>query len=324
MAKDATGNGHDGTVVGDVSSGTDTVGTCGVFNGGYIQVPSSTDLDLDAPFTINVWIKTDPTALPNTNVIISKKDDDGSDSDYYLLAGNDTGLQWYGQYGDTQGENNPGAYLSLSDSWNMVTEVNDGSNMLIYDNAELLDSEAQPSTPLTAGSGNVLIGSYIQSGSSSFFKGKMADLRIYNNALSADDIKALYNTNSYSDKIVLQIDNPDMTVDGVQQEIDPGRGTSPTTIEDRTVVPIVAIIDAMGGTVAWDGTDQERHYHPQRKHYQDGAGRYHRLRQRNGGDYGRSGHLDQRPDDGSPAVRGRTAGLQCPVGSIHLADHPAI
>jgi hypothetical protein len=254
VGNDATGN-YNGTVVGDVSSGSDpTMGTCGVFNGGFIQVPSSTALDLDGPFTISVWIKTDPTALPNGNAIISKKDDNGSDSDYFLITNNDTGIQWYGQYGDTSGQDNTSGYLYLSDSWNLVTEVNDGTNMLIYDNAQLSDSESVPSTPMTTGSGNMLIGSYIQSGASAFFKGKMADLRIYNYALSSDQIKAQYNTNSYSDKIVLQIDNPDMTVDGVQQEIDPGRGTEPTTIDDRTVVPIVAIIDAMGGSVAWDGT----------------------------------------------------------------------
>jgi hypothetical protein len=196
VGKDATSNGHDGTVVGDVSAGTDTQGPCGVFNGGFIQVPSSTALDLDGPFTISAWIKTDPAAQPNGNAIISKKDDDGSYSDYFLLAINDSTIQYYGQYGDTEAGNNSGLSFSLSDNWNLVTEVNDGTNMLLYVNAELLDSQTQPSTPLTAGNGNVLIGGYNQSGSSSFFRGKMTDLRIYNTALGFDEIKALYNTKS--------------------------------------------------------------------------------------------------------------------------------
>jgi hypothetical protein len=257
IGKDATGNGHDGTVVGDVSSGTDTQGPCGVFNGGFIQVPSSTALDLDGPFTISVWVKTDPAAQPNNNGIISKQDStDTSEDDYYLEVENDTNLRYYGIYGPSADEEGNYASLnfSLSDSWTLVTEVCDGSNMLLYANADLVDSQSQPSDPLVATDGQVAIGAYTMSASTGFFRGKMTDLRIYNRALSSDEIKAIYNTNSYNDKIVLKIDDPNMTVDGVQQEIDPGRGTEPTTIDDRTVVPIVAIIDAMGGNVAWDGT----------------------------------------------------------------------
>lgn len=57
--------------------------------------------------------------------------------------------------------------------------------------------------------------------------------------------------------IVLQIDNPNMSVNGKIQEIDPGRGTTPIVISSRSMVPIRAIVEAMGGTVGWDnGTEQ--------------------------------------------------------------------
>lgn len=52
--------------------------------------------------------------------------------------------------------------------------------------------------------------------------------------------------------LTMEIGNPMMTVNGVEQEIDPGRGTSPVIIENRTLVPIRAIVEALGGTVAWD------------------------------------------------------------------------
>ena len=54
--------------------------------------------------------------------------------------------------------------------------------------------------------------------------------------------------------ITLQPNNPYMTVNGVQQEIDPGRGTKPVIIPKwgRTVVPIRAIVEALGGTISWD------------------------------------------------------------------------
>ena len=57
--------------------------------------------------------------------------------------------------------------------------------------------------------------------------------------------------------IVLQIDNPYMSVNGKKQEIDPGRGTTPIVVSARTMVPIRAIVEAMGGTVEWDNSTQQ-------------------------------------------------------------------
>lgn len=56
--------------------------------------------------------------------------------------------------------------------------------------------------------------------------------------------------------ITLQIGNPMMTVDGTEQEIDPGRGTVPVIENDRTLLPVRAVVEAMGGAVAWDEETQ--------------------------------------------------------------------
>lgn len=57
--------------------------------------------------------------------------------------------------------------------------------------------------------------------------------------------------------IKLQIDNPVMRVNDAETEIDPGRGTVPVIIGGRTLVPIRAIIEALGGIVGWDGEKSE-------------------------------------------------------------------
>ena len=57
--------------------------------------------------------------------------------------------------------------------------------------------------------------------------------------------------------IILQLDNPIMSVNGGNQEIDPGRGTAPIIISNRSMVPIRAIVEAMGGSVAWDGSESK-------------------------------------------------------------------
>lgn len=48
--------------------------------------------------------------------------------------------------------------------------------------------------------------------------------------------------------LTMQIDNPVMTVNGTEQNID-NEGTSPVIVNDRTLVPIRAIIEAIGGTL---------------------------------------------------------------------------
>lgn len=55
--------------------------------------------------------------------------------------------------------------------------------------------------------------------------------------------------------IILQIDNPVMTVNGEEKPIDEN-GTAPVIINDRTLLPIRAVIEEMGGAVEWDGETQ--------------------------------------------------------------------
>lgn len=65
------------------------------------------------------------------------------------------------------------------------------------------------------------------------------------------------NTGSFKNFIMLKLENPYLTKNGISEEIDPGRGTTPIIISGRTMVPIRAIVEAMGGTVSWDGKTQK-------------------------------------------------------------------
>ena len=57
--------------------------------------------------------------------------------------------------------------------------------------------------------------------------------------------------------ILMQIDNPIMDVNGTLVEVDPGRGTAPVLRQDRTVLPIRAVTEAMSGTVDWDANERK-------------------------------------------------------------------
>ena len=55
--------------------------------------------------------------------------------------------------------------------------------------------------------------------------------------------------------IKLQIGNPVMTVDGREQSIDEN-GTAPIIKNGYTLLPVRAVVEAMGGTVEWESTSQ--------------------------------------------------------------------
>lgn len=51
--------------------------------------------------------------------------------------------------------------------------------------------------------------------------------------------------------IVLKINDKFMLVNGEKKEIDPGRGTYPIILNGRTLLPIRAVVEALGGSVEW-------------------------------------------------------------------------
>ena len=59
--------------------------------------------------------------------------------------------------------------------------------------------------------------------------------------------------------IILYVGNPMMYINGVEQEIDPGRGITPVIIPKwgRTIVPIRAIVESLGGTISWDNNERK-------------------------------------------------------------------
>ena len=67
----------------------------------------------------------------------------------------------------------------------------------------------------------------------------------------------IYKPGSFKHFIMLKLESPNMSVDGINQEVDPGRGTTPLVIAGRTMVPIRAVVEAMGGTAEWDGNTKK-------------------------------------------------------------------
>jgi len=57
--------------------------------------------------------------------------------------------------------------------------------------------------------------------------------------------------------IIFNINSGEMSVNGVQKPVDPGRETVPVIDGGRTLVPIRALAENLGGTVSWDAGKQQ-------------------------------------------------------------------
>ena len=53
-------------------------------------------------------------------------------------------------------------------------------------------------------------------------------------------------------QIILQINNPSMTVNGMNAAIDPDGDAAPVIINGRTFLPISSIVENFGGMIKWD------------------------------------------------------------------------
>lgn len=57
--------------------------------------------------------------------------------------------------------------------------------------------------------------------------------------------------------IEIQINNKNMKINGVSKELDPGRDSVPQIVNGRTMVPIRAIVEALGGKVEYESVEKK-------------------------------------------------------------------
>ncbi|HWI54802.1 MAG TPA: stalk domain-containing protein [Desulfobacteria bacterium] len=259
--KDSSGNGNDGTSVGDVSFADNGVfGKSAVFNGGWVNVESAPALNLGNNFTVSVWVEVSPVMSDNGNKngpIISKLDENGNYNNYNIYTRGTFGVRLDGR--TTAGEVNlqTGPFQDWDlHNWSHIVVSCDGNALYLYNNGVLKSSKPLKKDQALKSSENLMrIGTGNDLNNSNlFYMGRMDDMRIYDRALTDSEIKGLFNAPWH--RIVLKMKNPNMTVDGVVREIDPGKGTSPVAINGRSMVPIRAIIEAMGGNLTWTAAEQ--------------------------------------------------------------------
>jgi hypothetical protein len=182
-ANDESGHGNNGTVNGATLT-TDRFGKVNKaysFDGSqYISVSDANNLDLTNNFTISVWINV------NTFVylggIVSKYQSNAAYGYTLRLSKNSPYKKI--NFSEFEGVN----FLSASFWYHIVGMVKNGAAM-IYVNGSL-DASGIPGT-LQANSDPLRIGEDFQA-NARYFKGKIDDIRIYNRALTDQEIQVLY------------------------------------------------------------------------------------------------------------------------------------
>lgn len=264
--KDAGGSGMDGSPVGDVTIAKDgMVGGCAQFNHGYLKILNSSSFNVGEQYTVAAWVKVDESVRDggNTVAMICKAGDESNGENIiWDVYGGPQDMELLQKYkNDTESVDTQHAgYIDCDQKWTHLVFENDGKTLYTYVDGALANT-CQMSRPTDEGgalltsSGDLLIGN---DGYGDIFSGKIDDLRVYNYVLSGDEVKALANTGSYSHKIVLELLNTTMSADGKQVQIDPSSTSIyPYTDNGRTLVPIRAIIENMGGKITWDPDKQE-------------------------------------------------------------------
>jgi hypothetical protein len=180
---DLSGNGNDGTLQNEVSFTADFNGTMN-FDGinDYISTPVDADLQVMPSTTWTGWIK--PSGGSGWHIVFGMED---GGWDRFLILENATTFA----LGHTGGRWSPGPNANYN-SWQHVAVIYDSGTMRFYLNG------SEYTTLINEGShsslGTFTIGSN-QNGGGNRYKGKIAQVSVYDRVLSAAEINFNFNLN---------------------------------------------------------------------------------------------------------------------------------
>jgi hypothetical protein len=190
VAYDSSGNGNNGNLTGGPTWVTGKIDGALSFDGldDYVSIPATADLDL-ANLNISAWIN---TSNYRQNGFIFEKTSNGQVNSQYnlFLEHSSNSLRWRttpvsGNYHESRLATN------ILTSWNFLSASYDGITKKIFLNGNLSKSDSFSGTIVQNPNGISLIGKHPPA--NYVFNGLIDDVRIYDRALSAEEVQALYN-----------------------------------------------------------------------------------------------------------------------------------
>ena len=229
-ANDESGNGHDGT---PTTNATLTLDRFGFTNCAYafdgvsavITIPDSSSLDFapTAPITVSLWAYR-TTGSPVARHLMGKRAECELPANYQLAVndGNGEGLMFgSGRAADGLGAVDTGVTLPTN-VWKHLTGTFDGTAFRFYMNGTLIGTGSGSLSPTV--SAPLLIGGSGSCGAANF-GGLIDDVRIYNRALSSDEVAQLY-----ASRIPANHQHPKSSLSHVQQSLDWFKLPSPSLV----------------------------------------------------------------------------------------------
>ena len=182
--KDASGNGHDGEIVGAVEWSDGKFESALKFDGGHVSVPHEDNMNL-VEFTITAWIKV-PKILAPYQMIAGKEAWPDRNYSMWIIPGVMTfGFTTPGAAQDIQ----VGSQEVIDDQWHFVVGTYDQKNLTPYVDGEMLAQRGAAGKPAT----NIapfMIGAQPPNGGGPL-KGLIDEVAVYDTALEAKEIKSI-------------------------------------------------------------------------------------------------------------------------------------
>ncbi|NQZ95757.1 MAG: LamG domain-containing protein, partial [Myxococcales bacterium] len=187
-AGDVSGNGNDGTIVGDPAWIAGVDGDALAFDFDRVMVPDSAALDIAGPISITVWVRPDRKA---TQYLVKKAR--FGDFDGYEIALSSSGVPFVRFNQQSSGNrfklNGATAYPVDGSTWMHLAAVFDGSEILLYLDG-VLDATLAASG-LVIGENDLDLSIGAQDTGSGRLRGALDGLRIFDHALDAVEIAAV-------------------------------------------------------------------------------------------------------------------------------------
>jgi hypothetical protein len=191
-ANDASGNGRNGTEINGLSYVADRGHSVAYFNGNsqYISLPSSISNYMD--LSVSFWVKTsatNPNQFPSGIFLVSR-DVCSFANDWNICLGQGRKMQFAANADVLSSSNDIG-----SNQWVHVVCIADFASQLrkIFLNGQQVASTSWSPFAFANNDVPIFLGaSACQTASHAFFTGNMADVCIYNRALSSNEVAMLY------------------------------------------------------------------------------------------------------------------------------------
>ena len=200
---DGTGNNNTGSMSAGATRNAATckINFCLSFDGssGFISVSTSSSVNITGAISLAAWIKTSATndysgiiykVSGNNGYQMSFHTSGAVRADFYNGSGAITPI-----YSTTNVEDN---------NWHFVVATYDGTTAKIYVDAVLGTTAPTGSDYVTAASDSSFIVGNDSGAASRYYNGLLDDVRVYNRALSANEIQRIYDSGRYARYFVIE------------------------------------------------------------------------------------------------------------------------